>query len=169
MANIETISRLLTHPTWDFLLVFFFIAVGFFYGISSGRMKLIAALIALYVAALIFENFSYLDFFVKDRSLFEVFLFRNIVFAVLIVLLAILFNRILPKETISGTRVWWQIFLLSFLEVGLLMSFIFRFFPVRQLFNFSPLIQNIFVSEKAFFLWLTLPLVALFFIVRKRG
>ncbi len=168
LANLETISKILTHPTWDLLAVFFFAAAGFFYGITSGKTKLIAALFSIYISGLVFENFSYLDAFIKNRPLLEIFLLRGLIFLILVILLAILFNKVLPRDYVSGTREWWKIFLLSFLEVGLLMSFIFQLLPARELFDFSPIVQNIFASSKVFFWWLTLPLVALFFIGRKR-
>ena len=168
LANLETISKILTHPTWDVLVVLFFIAAGFFYGISAGKTKLIAVLFSLYVSATVFKNLSYLDFLTKGRSLFGTFLVRGAVFAILVLLLIILFNKFLSRDYTSGTRVWWQIFLLSFLEVGLLMSLIFQLLPVKNLFAFSPVVENIFASSKAFFWWLILPLVALFVIVRRR-
>ncbi len=169
LANLEAISKILAHPTWDLLMVFFFIAAGFFYGITSGKTKLIAVLFSLYVSGLVFANFSYLDFLTKGRTLLETFLVRSVAFGILIFLLTILFNRILSRDSVSGTRVWWQIFVLSFLEVGLLMSFIFQLLPAKEIFVFSPVVQNIFASSRAFFWWLTLPLVALFFVSRKRG
>lgn len=165
----ETISRILAHPTWDLLVVFFFIAAGFFYGITSGKTKLIAVLFSLYVSGLLLENFSYVKFLTKGQTLFEVFLIRGAVFAVLVILLAILFNKLLWRDNMPGTRVWWQVFLLSFLEVGLLMSFVFQLLPAKELFKFSPIVENIFASSKAFFWWLVLPLIALFFIIGKRG
>lgn len=168
MANLETISKILSHPTWDILAVFFFIAAGFFYGISSGKTRLIAVLFSLYVSAVIFENFSYIGFIWKGRPLPEVFIFRSAVFAVLIFLLTFLFNKFLYHSTVSGTKVWWEIFILSFLEVGLLVSFIFQLLPAKELFTFSPLIENIFASSLAFFWWLVLPIIALFVIVKKR-
>ncbi|MFH0803525.1 MAG: hypothetical protein V1877_00170 [Candidatus Tagabacteria bacterium] len=168
LANLETISKILTHPTWDLLVVFFFVAAGFFYGITSGKAKLISALFSLYISGLIFENFSYLDFLTKGRTLIETFLFRGSAFAILVILLTFLFNRVLSRDYVSGTREWWKVFFLSFLETGLLMSFIFQLLPAKELFNFSPIVQNIFASSRAFFWWLTLPLVALFFIARKR-
>ena len=168
MANLETISKILTHPTWDLMVIFFFIAAGFFYGISAGKTRLIAVLFSLYVSAIVFENFSYLDFLTKSRPLIEVFLVRSAIFGILVVLLAMLFNKHLSRDYTSGTKVWWQIFLLSFLEVGLLMSFIFQLLPAKELFTFSPIVENIFASSRAFFWWLTLPLVALFVTVKKR-
>lgn len=168
LANLQSISKILSHPTWDLMIILFFLAAGFFYGITAGKTKLIAVLFSLYVSGLVFENFSYLVFLTKGRTLVETFLVRSVAFAVLIILLTILFSRILSRDTTSGTRVWWQVFLLSFLETGLLMSFIFQLLPAKELFAFSPVVQNFFASSRAFFWWLTLPLVALFFVSRKR-
>jgi hypothetical protein len=168
LANLQTILKILTHPTWDLLVIFFFVAAGFFYGITSGKKKLIAALFSIYISGLVFKNFSYLDAFVKNRPLIETFLFRAGAFAILVILLTFLFNKILPRDYVSGTREWWKIILLSILEAGLLMSLIFQLLPVKEIFNLSPFVKNIFASSRAFFWWLILPLVALFFIVRKR-
>jgi hypothetical protein len=167
LTNLEIISKILANPTWDLMAVLFFVAAGFFYGITLGKMKLVAALLSLYISALVFENFSYLDYFIKGQTLLNVFLFRALVFVILIILLTILFNRFLLRDNVSGTREWWKIFLLSFLEVGLLMSFVFQLLPAKELFNFSPIVKNLFASSRAFFWWLTLPLVALFFVSNK--
>lgn len=167
LISLETISKILNNPSWDLMVVLFFVAAGFFYGITLGKTKLVAALLSLYISGLIFENFSYLDYFVKGQPLLNVFLFRALVFAILIILLTVLFSRFLSADRISGTREWWKVFVLSFLEVGLLMSFIFQLLPAKELFNFSPIVENLFASSRAFFWWLTLPLVALFFVSRK--
>ena len=167
LVNVETISKILANPSWDLIAILFFVAAGFFYGITLGKTKLVAVLLSLYVSALVFENFSYLDQFIKGQSFLNVLLFRILVFAILVVLLAILFNRFLSIDRISGTREWWKIFILSFLGVGLLISFVFRFLPAKEIFNFSPIVKNLFASSRTFFWWLTLPLVALFFVSSK--
>lgn len=168
IANLEILSKIFSNPSWDLLVIFFFIAAGFFYGISAGRMKLAAALFSFYISAFISENFYYLDSFLKDRALLEIFALRGLVFLVLAALIAVLFNRIMPREEISGTKVWWQVFLLSILAAGFLASFVFRILPAKNLFDFSPIVKEIFASANAFFWWLILPLITLFVIVRKR-
>ncbi len=167
LANLEAVSKILAHPTWDIMAVFFFIAAGFFYGITAGKSRLISLLFSLYVSGLLIGNSFYADA-IKGRTLLETFLFRGAVFAVLVILLMILFNRLLTRDGISGSRSWWQVFLLSFLEVGLFMSLVFRLLPAREIFVFSPVVENVFASSKAFFWWLVLPIIALFVIVRKR-
>ncbi len=168
LANLEIISKIINHPTWEVVVVFFFIAAGFFYGLSTGKTKLIAALISLYVSGLIFENLSYLDYLTKSRPPLDAFLIRGASFAILILLLAFIFNRLLRHDNISGTRVWWQVFLLSFLETGLLISLVFRLLPTKGIFTLSPLVQIFFTTPTAFFWWLILPLVALFVTIKKR-
>lgn len=155
------ISKLLAHPSWDLIIGFGFIAIGFFYGISAGRAKLIAVLFALYVSGFLFENFYYLGTLVKGRNPIEEFLFRAFIFFVLVIAMTVLFSKVLARED-YGDKTWWKALVLSFASTGLLFSFIFHLFPIKSLFTFSPLVQFLFVSNKAFFWWLVLPLVALF-------
>lgn len=167
-ANLDAISKILNHPTWDVVVIFLFIAVGFFYGLSTGKTKLIAVLISLYVSAFLFKNISYIDSFVKGRNILETLLFRAAILAITIFLLAILFNRLLPRDGVSGAKSWLSVFLLSFLEAGLLASLIFQLLPVKKIFVFSPLTQALFASNNALIFWLTIPLIVLFFISRRR-
>jgi hypothetical protein len=157
-------AQVLNNPSWDLLVVFFFIAAGFFLGITLGKTKLVAILFSLYISALVLGNFSYLDFLTRNRPLFQVFLIRAAAFGILIIILTFLFNKFLSRDYVSGTREWWKVFILSFLEVGLLMSFVFQLLPAKELFTFSPIVKNLFASSSAFFWWLTLPLISLFFV-----
>lgn len=160
--DLKQINILLRNPSWDLLAIFAFIAIGFFYGISAGRSKLLALLFSLYVSGFLFENFYYLNQLVKGRTIMEEFLFKGFIFATIVVILTILFARVLGAGYESGARNWWKSLLLSFMSAGLLFSYLFHLFPGREIFTFSPLIQNLFASSSAFFWWLTLPLIALF-------
>ncbi|MBI4691889.1 MAG: hypothetical protein HY773_00360 [Candidatus Terrybacteria bacterium] len=155
-------SLYLSNPSWDVIIIFAFIAVGFFYGISAGRSNLLSLLFSLYIAGFIFENFYYLDNLVKGQNMMEVFLFRAFIFAVLAGVLFILFSQVLVSGYDSGVKNWWKSLLLSFMATGLLFSFLFHLFPAKEIFTFSPMVQSLFASDSAFFWWLSLPLVALF-------
>ncbi len=168
LANLDAITKILNHPTWDIVVIFLFIAVGFFYGLSAGKTKLVAVLISLYVSAFLFKNISYFDSFIRGRNILETVLFRGAIFAVIIFLLAVIFNRFLSRDGVSGAKSWLSVFLLSFLEVGLLASLVFQLLPVKQIFVFSPLTQTLFASANALIFWLTIPLIVLFFISRKK-
>jgi hypothetical protein len=164
--DFKQINLLLHNPSWDVIVIFAFIAIGFFYGISAGKSKLLAFLFSLYVSAFVFENFYYLDKLVKGKTLTEDLLFKGFIFLAIVVALTILFSKVLTSTYDSGSRNWFKSLLLSFMSVGLLFSYLFHIFPGREIFTFSPLVQNIFASNGAFFWWLTLPLVALFLVRR---
>jgi len=160
--NFYQVSALLAHPTWDILVILGFIIIGFFYGISAGRAKLIAILFSLYVSGFIFENFYYIGDLVQGRNIFEEFLFRGFIFATIVTVLTILFLKVLAEDIGSHKKYWWKALLLSFTSTGLLFSYIFHLFPAKEIFTFSPLVQSLFASNSAFFWWLVLPLSALF-------
>src|SRR3989344_5501452 len=50
LAQINDITRILSHPTWDIIVVFALLAAGFFYGISAGKRRIAATIIYTYVA-----------------------------------------------------------------------------------------------------------------------
>lgn len=165
--DLQTISQIASNPTWDIIAVLFFVAVGFFYGISVGKERLIAVLFALYTSTLLFQNLTLIDFLIEGKGAFDIFLFRSVGFFILIIVLSRLFIRTVFSGKSAKSHAWWQIFLLSFLEVGFFMSALFRLFPNIGLFEFSPLVQILFASPQAFFWWLLLPLPALFIIMRR--
>jgi len=152
--------------TWDIMALFAFLAVGVFYGLASGRSRLVAVLFALYTGALLFENLGFVETFTRGKGLLEIFLWRVGIFAVLVLLLSFLFSKfVFPYRPESGRL--WQILLLSFLEVGFFASFAFKLLPSVELFTFSPAVQFLFASPGSFFWWLALPLPALFIIMRR--
>jgi len=159
--NFHEVSRILANPSWDIIILFFFVAVGFFYGISAGRAKLISFMMSVYVGGFLFENFSFLKEMVKTGSLAERFFSNAFVFFLLVLALNVLFSKIITSG--ADDKKWWHALLISFSVSGLLFSYIFHIFPGRSIFTFSPLIQNLFASNSAFFWWLILPLIALFF------
>ena len=77
--------------TWDIMALFAFLAVGVFYGLASGRSRLVAVLFALYTGALLFENLGFVEIFTRGKGLLEIFLWRVGIFAalVLVTLLAL--------------------------------------------------------------------------------
>lgn len=162
--GLSQINEILSHPSWDIIALFLFIAFGFFYGISGGKSRLVSLTVSLYIAGFFYDNFFYLDQLIEGKTLFEVFLFRAFVFLMLVIALNALFLKIISCQFESKSKEWWQVLLLSFLNTGLLFSFIFHLFPSKELFTFSPLVKNLFASDKALFWWLLAPLATLFLI-----
>lgn len=164
--DVAQISKILSNPSWDLIVLFFFVAVGFFYGISAGKSKLISFLISLYVSGFLFDKFYYLDQIIKTNSVDGAFMARSAVFLVILFIINLLFSKVLRLSSEGSEKKWWQALLISFLSAGLLFSYLFHLFPAKEIFTFSPIVQNFFASDSAFFWWLTLPLVALFLVRR---
>ena len=160
--DLSQFNVILSHPSWDIIAIFLFIAFGFFYGISSGKKRIISLIISLYIAGFFYENFFYIDELIGGKTIIETFLFKGFIFLALVLGLNVLFLNILAHSSESRSKEWWQILLLSFLGTGLLFSFIFQLFPAKEIFTFSPLIEHLFASDKAFFWWLLAPLITLF-------
>ncbi|MBI2628441.1 MAG: hypothetical protein HYW71_03445 [Candidatus Niyogibacteria bacterium] len=168
MLNLAAFSSVFANPTWDVLAVFFFVAAGFFYGISAGRARMTAVLLSIYISQLLFEYTRFINFFLEGRKIMEIFLLKAAVFFVLIIILSHFFIRNVFRPISEDSGIWWQIFLLSFSEVGLLISVVFRLLPAAELFTFSPLVSYFFASPNAHFWWLILPLFVLFAIIRRK-
>lgn len=166
--DVDQISRVLSHPTWDVVVFLVFVAGGFFYGWLTGKARMVAVLIAIYLAHLIFINAQFLNSFTAGRDLMEVFVLRAVFFSALVGILASFFIRLIFRFLPDGAGSLWEIFFLSFAETGLLMSAILRLLPSSGLFEFSPLVKYTLASDQAFSIWLFLPLVALFITMRRR-
>lgn len=164
--DVAQISKIISNPSWDLIVLFFFIAVGFFYGISAGKSKLISFLLSLYVSGFLFDKFYYLDQIIKTDSIVSTFMARVVIFLVILFIINLLFSKVLRLGSEGSEKKWWQALLLSFLSSGLLFSYLFHLFPAKEVFTLSPIVQNFFASSDAFFWWLTLPLVALFLVRR---
>lgn len=156
------ISKTISNPSWDLIVIFAFVAFGFFYGISSGKSKLVSLIFSLYVSGFLFEHFDYFDKLTGKETVSQTFFLRISIFLAMVIILNILFIKVLRFHSESGEKKWWQVLMLSFLASGLLFSSLFQMFPFKEIFTFSPIVQNLFASDRVFFWWLILPLVALF-------
>ena len=148
-------------PTWDVLLIFFFLASGFFYGLLFGRSRMLAFTVSIYIGiACASLPLDALQSQLQNdaRELFFVGVFIVCTFVSHFVLHAsLLQNRRLGNER------WWQVFILSFLSLGLVASVIGRLLPSSYHDLFTETTQFFFFSDTAYSTWFFLPLVALLF------
>lgn len=159
-----TTSQILSHPTWDIVLIFVMIAIGFFYGISRGRHKMVSSVINTYVALAVFNvvPIESIAHYIKVENLFIV---KTIVFFAIFLPLIFLMSRGRPryfKSTIS----WWQVFLLSFIQTGLLIHIVFSFLSPETTKQLAPLTKSFFANTNLTIWWLTIPLLFMIFLRR---
>lgn len=157
------LDQILSHPTWDILLIFFFISAGFFYGISAGKRRIVSALLFTYVAIAVFPLLPVekIAGIVEIKTIFYV---KSALFAALFFTLYFLLGNKKLRFGFSKGESWWQLFLLSFLQVGLLLNTIFTLLPPEKIKILAPVTREIFAKPQTKIWWYILPLLALFII-----
>jgi hypothetical protein len=162
---VETASAMnfLSDPTWDIVVIVALIGGGFFYGLSTGKVRIAATLLYTYVAYALFLAFpaEKISAFVTQ----DVFWVRVVLFTVLfIVLVLFLGGRRRPGRAPAST--WWQVFLLSFLQAGLLIHIILGFLPKETIATLAPVTKIVFANPDFTVWWFLIPLVMLIILKR---
>ncbi len=161
-----TASQIFSHPTWDIILIFTMIAIGFFYGLSRGRHKMVSSVLNTYIALAVFHTMpiATIAAYIKIDNIFIV---KTLIFFAIFLPLAFLLNRGHPRYLRSNIA-WWQVFLLSFIQAGLLIHIVFSFLPPDIARNLAPLTKSVFANTNLAIWWLVVPLIFMIFL-RKSG
>lgn len=151
-------------PAWDFIIIIFFVAVAFAYGLLFRKDRITSVLVSIYMALAVVNTAPYINSFsVKNLGAGSNFTFKLIIFLVIFIgLFFILARGSLLRSlgfSLGGRK--WQVIIFSFLSAGLLLSVIFSFLPLGAAGNLLPLTKKIFTSELGRFLWITTPIVAM--------
>lgn len=161
----DTTSAVIGHPTWDLVLVGFFIAAGLFYGIMAERKKLVSTLLIVYVAIAVLP-------LVPVRVIAAYVNIENPFYAHVVAYIAVLLILYFAIGERTGRRrnrddPWWVLFGLSFLQIGLMLHTVFGFLPATERGLLAPFTRLVFASPSAGLWWLVLPLVFLFLLKRR--
>gem|GEM_PF-1110537 len=159
-----TPTQILSHPTWDLVLIFTMIAIGFFYGLSRGRHKMVSSVINTYVSLAVFNAvpIAALAQYVKTDNLFIV---KTAVFFAIFLPLVFLLNRGRPRYFKSNIS-WWQVFVLSFIQTGLLIHIVFSFLSPETAKQLAPFTRSFFANTNLTIWWLSVPLIFMIFLRR---
>ena len=164
-SNITTTAASLwSHPTWDVVLIFALLAIGFFYGISTGRKKAVTAIVYTYVTFAVFSAIPVTQLARMIQLKDEVFLKIGLL-AILFVLFIFMFGRTRARG-FARPSAWWQIFLLSFTQVGLLIHILLGFLPREQIAILAPLTRNVFANPDLHVWWFLGPMALIMFLKR---
>jgi hypothetical protein len=151
-------------PTWDVLLIFLFLVSGFFYGVFFGRARLLALVLGLYFGiALTYTVPNLLP--IQGQPFTQT--AQMIVFVTgTIVSYVIIYTSLLKKRR-HGEEGWWQVFIISFLSMGLTASVITRLLPITIQNEFSEIVYMLVLSDAAFLVWHILPMLAVLIASRR--
>ncbi len=164
-----------SHPTWDLFILVFLLIGTLLYGFSLGRDRIIMIMIALYMALVAVMRMPFIPTGVS-LAFGQAFAVKVGAFVGLFVILFFLLTRSALNHAIQTDGMlgkWWHIILLSFLQVGMLISVIMSFLPEQWTAKLATLTQIIFVSAWGKFTWVVLPILGLLVVGlsmdRKRG
>lgn len=158
--------------SWDWLIILFFLAAAFVYGLSMGRNRLTTVILGTYFSFILtkslpWSELSFLGVRGSPSSTVQIFIVLAIILG---------FYFLIPHSALSsairlrgrGRGSWWQALVLSVLQIGLILSIVVSFLSGKIVAGLSPLAKTIFVGPLPQFLWLLLPILAIMFLRRRR-
>ena len=155
-------GEILSHPTWDLIFLFLLIAIGFFYGLWAGKRMIISTIIYTYVALALVPILP-VEILARALQFKDIFFLKIGIFLTAFMLLVALLGRG-GARAFSARTSWWQVFLLSFVQAGLLIHIMLGFLSPEKAKLLAPLTRNFFANPDLRLWWLLGPLVILIFI-----
>lgn len=160
---------------WDLFILLIFLVAVLVYGFFLGRNRMVILLLSSYFSLAITQvlpwsrlsSWSWLGINQEPSSSLQI-----IIFLALIVLFYFLIPRSVLSSTLRvrkrGQASWLQLFLLSIVQVGLLIMVILSFLPEKNIANFDFIVKRVFIGPEAQFVWITLPILILVLMRRKK-
>lgn len=152
----------LSSKTSQDVMLFLAIAlISFVFGMSIGRFKLITVLINIYVSVALLGVFP--------KGILPDYTYSLMLFFGIIILLTVLGKKMFEIQLSgSGKGFLWRVFVMSFLEVMLLLSVALTIMPKKIALGYvSPSSYDYLVSPNFAFFWMLAPLVFMFLIHKR--
>ncbi|MDO8425145.1 MAG: hypothetical protein Q7T01_01365 [bacterium] len=159
-------------PTWDLFIILFFVVFSLLYGVSLGRDRILAIIVAIYMALAVVHTVPW--FHEVSGTMVQVavgpsFVFRVTVFLGVLLFIFFLLSRSAMSWAIGGyDGPFWQVFVFSILHVGLLVSVTLSFLPATITQQFAPVTRAAFLTDTARSLWIVLPILTMVLARRPR-
>jgi len=143
------------------MLLLFVALVAFIYGMVLGKHKLMSVLVNVYVSFAVVS--------VIPEKIFKAENQKVLAFIVLLVILTFISRKIFDIAFASGgSALIWRVFVVSFLQVALVLSIILSLIPKKEaLVYVSSNAYNYLVIGWAPLFWMVIPLIVMFLLYRK--
>jgi len=158
--------------TWDWLILLVFLGVALVYGLAMGKNRLVVVMLGIYFSFLLtraipWKELPFLGLKDAPESTTQIFIFLALVIG---------FYFLIPHSALRhamrlggrGVAAWWQVLVMSILQIGLILALVIGFLPAKVTAGLSPLSQLVFVGLSAQFLWIFLPIAAIMFLRNRR-
>ena len=155
-------------PTWDIFVILFFVIATFLYGLTLGRARVVVQIVSSYMTVALLASAPFLDK-IEARTPLNHTIFYLIAFMVVFILLFLLLsNSAFHQHLSEGRGTWWDVLLLSVVQIGFLTSIVLSSMSGFALGHVSGITQIVFAKQPAPFIWTVLPIAALVVIRGKR-
>jgi len=160
---------------WDLLMILIFIVAILLYGSFLGRNRIVIFILSTYLSWAIIQVLPWqrladlggLGMTGSPSASLKIFVFLGII---------LLISFFMPRSILSSAlriraredATWIQVFILSILQLGLLATIILSLLPAEAIADIAPLIKRAFIGSEPEFVWLTLPILAMIFMRRRR-
>lgn len=139
------------------------------FGLSVGRTRSVISLLSIYVAFAFDRIFPFLkDIHKLSGNNIEIYWLRLGLFFTIYLTVFIIFNHSFIKKRISAHEysLFW-IFILSFIQLGFIISIIINIVPPEIVSNWQLGFYDYFSTQKALFFWAIIPLPVIFMMGKK--
>ncbi len=149
-------------PSWDLFIIIIFVAGIFLYALSLGKNRVLVLLVSSYISLALFSKssllFSQIGFNLENSFSNNMAIFIGGILLLFFILYSSVFTSVFEHN--SGGA-FLQTAVLSFLQIGLMISIIGSFLPPQETSALSPFIASVFINNQAQFFWLVSPLAAI--------
>jgi hypothetical protein len=150
-----------TNPSWDLLVLVAFVVGIYLYIFRWGKDRTFIVLLCAYVALALIDRLAFIEN-ALGLKLENNFTNKSVLFLVGIIALNWIFNK---SDFVSifkrgSKRAWFQTLVLSFLQVGFIISVVVSFLSPAQALHLSIFLRAVFVDNTAQLFWLLSPLLA---------
>jgi hypothetical protein len=155
-------------PTWDIFIIMFFVIATFLYGLTLGRARVVVQIVSSYMTMALLSAAPFLDK-IEARTPLNHTVFYLVAFMTVFVLLFLLLSKSAFHQHLSeGRGAWWDVLILSVVQIGFLTSIVLSSMSGFALGHLSGVTQIVFAKQPAPFIWTVLPIGALVVIRGKR-
>jgi len=166
--NFSFLSNFNSVASWDWIMGLVFLGVALVYGLSMGKNRLVTVMLGVYLSYFLtrsipWKELTFLGTKNGPESTIQIFIFLALVLGFYFAIPHSAFKGALRLGG-RGRGAWWQILVLSILQIGLILALSISFLPAKTVAETSPLAQYIFTGGMAQFLWLLLPILAIMFL-----
>jgi len=146
--------------TQDLTLLIVVVLASFLFGIFIGRSRLISVLLNIYISVALLG--------VIPKSYLLGYTNQLLAFAILVIGLTILEKRMFDLSISSSGSGMWRIFVMSFLEIMLVVSIVMAILPKKMALDYvSRTYYAYLIADPMRLVWMAAPVIFLFFIQKR--